>query len=305
MTYASGSAHGLRYVKETVFNVTPTTPTMQDIGYTSCDLKLSRGSFQSNTIRSDGQIEDITLGSDEITNGFGFEFNYGDYDDILAGVLDGEWDADILKCGQTPSSFTFERHFGDIAKDAVYTGCKIDTFNLSVQTESIITGSFGIVGAGYVPFSGTPLDPDPLATTGNPRFNAFTGTIKEGGVTIGVVSGIDLTLAMSRVLDRTIFSGRTASNVNRGRANLTGTLTAFFENETLFNKFANDTYSSLEFTIGDGVSKSYTFLIPRLKYTDADVSVDSEGSIEMSMPFQSLLDTTEATNLVITRIPGV
>lgn len=305
MAFANGSSHRLCYIKEDTFNVIPDTPTMQEIGITSCDLKLTRSSFQSATLRSDGQLEDITLGSNQVTNGFAFELNYGDYDDILAGAVDGEWVGNVLECAQIPQSFTFERGFGDVNQYGTYTGCKIDTFGLSVQVESIITGTFGIIGAGALPFSTTPLDASPLTPSGNKRYNSFTGTIVEGGSVIGVVTGIDLSLSMSRSLDMTIFSGPTASNINRGRAIMTGTLSAFFEDETLFNKFANETESSVEFTIGDGITKSYIYNISRLKYTDANINVSDEGTVTMSMPFTALLDSATGTNVTVTRIPGV
>ena len=89
-----------------------------------------------------------------------------------------------------------------------------------------------------------------------------------------------------------------------GRSNLTGTVSAYFENATLLTKFIAETESSIEFTLGNGTTKSYTFLIPRIKYSGGDNPASGEGPIVISMPFQALYDSSEATNLKITRIPG-
>jgi len=69
----------------------------------------------------------------------------------------------------------------------------------------------------------------------------------------------------------------------------------------MFNKFVNETVSSVEIVLGNGTTKSYTILIPRLVYSGSDTAVSGEGPITLSMPFQSLLDPTEQTNLKITR----
>jgi hypothetical protein len=44
-----------------------------------------------------------------------------------------------------------------------------------------------------------------------------------------------------------------------------------------------------------------TFLFPRVKVNSADVGVDGPTSRVVSMSFVALYDTTEATNLSITR----
>ena len=51
-----------------------------------------------------------------------------------------------VKAGTTKRSFTIEREFGDIDKYARFTGCMINTINLSLKPNAIVTGTFGIVG---------------------------------------------------------------------------------------------------------------------------------------------------------------
>ena len=49
------------------------------------------------------------------------------------------------------------------------------------------------------------------------------------------------------------------------------------------------------------VANAYTFQFPKVKINSADVGVDGPTSRMISMSFVALFDSTEATNLKITR----
>ena len=132
-------------------------------------------------------------------------------------------------------------------------------------------------------------------------FDSFTGEIKEGGGTIAVITSIDFNLQNG--LEPVFVVGRnTTPRIVPGRSNLTGTVSAYFENKTMLDKFINETESSIELELG-ATSEKYDFEIPRIKYTGSDNPVSGEGPIVLNMPFQALYDETEETNLIITRTP--
>lgn len=304
MTFSTGGFHGLRYVPEVAFGVTPSTPQMITLRSKASDLGVNKDSFQSEELRSDRQISDLRHGAVKVSGGFDFEFSYGEFDTILEMALFAAFNANVLKTGTTAKFATFERAFADIGKYGVFTGCMVDSLTLNVPSNGMVTGKVGLVGKNALPVSGTPLDASPTASQTNSPFDGFTGAIKEGGSSIAVVTSIDLDLKNS--LDPAFVLGsKYAAAITPGRSNLTGSVSAWFDSETMLNKFINETESSLEFTLGDGTTKSYTFLIPRIKYSGGGaVNVSGEGRIALSMPFQALYDSVEATNLKITRIPG-
>lgn len=302
MTFATGGFHGLRYVPEVTFGTTPSTPAMVALRHTECSLVLSKDSFQSNELRSDRQISDLRHGIQSVGGSVGYEFSYGEFDPILEGALFSTWNTNVLKSGVTSKFFTMERAFADITQYGVFTGCMVNGFSLSVQPNAIVTGSFDLIGKG-ASYSGTPLDASVTASQTNSPFDSFTGTIEEGGSTIAIITGLELNLANGLEATQVVGSNTTPAIVP-GRSNLTGTVSAYFENATLLTKFINETESSIEFTLGNGTTKSYTFLIPRIKYSGGDNPASGEGPIVISMPFQALYDTSTATNLQITRIPG-
>lgn len=302
MTFATGGFHGLRYVAESTWSTTPTTPEMVKLRHKTCSLVLSKETNQSAELRDDRQISDFRHGTQKIEGDIEFELSYGEYDPILEGALFGAWTTNVLKVGTTAKSFTFERAFADIGQYGIFPGCMVKTTKLSVKPNEIVSGTFSLIGKGGS-YSSSPLDASPTASQTNLPFDSFTGELSEGGSSIAVVTGLELSLENNLDPAYVVFSNQ-AAGVIPGRSNLTGTLSAYFENLTLLNKFINETESSLEFTLGNGTTKSYTFLVPRLKYSGGSNPVKDEKGIILEMPFQALYDATTGTNLQITRIPG-
>lgn len=301
MAFASGGFHGLSYTPETVFGETPSTPEMVSLRHTSCSLVLSKDSFQSDELRSDRQISDLRHGVQRVQGDIGIELSYGEYDPLLEMALFGTWNSDVLKVGTTAKSATIERAFADINQYGVFTGCMASSFRLSVTPNSIVTGTITLAGKGAT-YSGTALDAMPAASLTNSPFDSFSGAILEGGATTAIVTGIEISLD-NGLQPAFVIGSNKAAAMTPGRSNLTGTISAYFENLSALNKFINETESSLQFTLGDGAAKSYTFVLPRIKYTGGDNPTNGEGPMVLSMPFQALYDSVTGTNLKITRIP--
>jgi hypothetical protein len=268
-------------------------------------LNVVKDNFVSNEIRNDRQIVDSRHGLKRIEGDINFELGYGYLDDFLEAALFGSWTTNVLKAGTTAKYFSIERAFNDVAQFMVFKGCMIDRLTLNVQPNAMITGSFGIVGKD-VAVSGATVDAGGgiTAAATNAPYDGFAGAISEGG---GAVDNItQLTLELQNNLAPSFVVGLdTTPQILAGRSMLTGEVTAFFESATLFNKFLNETESSISFTLtGLGSAGDQTWLIPRVKYNAGNVNVqNADDGLLVTMPFQALRDSTEATNLKITRVP--
>ncbi len=300
MPIASGSAHGLYYVPEVIAGTTPETPELVALRHTGCTLGVSRDSFQSKELRSDRQIAGVRTGADKVAGNIEFELSYGEFDPLFAAVFCNEWQGNILKAGVLQKSLTFQRSFGDIGEHGIYRGCYINKFSLSVKPNNIITGSFEVSGLS-AEYTDEGLDDSPTASQTYDVFDSFTGVLKEGGTEIAIVTGLDISLD-NGITPQFCVGSRDAAFVTFGRSTASGTITAFFENSTLLQKFLSETSSSLEFTFGTGLSKSYKLLLPAIRYTGADNPVSDEGPISLSLPFMPVLDPVTGTNIQLTRI---
>jgi len=274
---------------------------------TGDSLNLTKTSSQSAELIGDRTIRSLRLGNEAVAGDISFELAYGDFDDMLAAVMCKTWDTNVLKQGVTVPTFGIEKGFTDIVQYIEYVGCAVNTLAISISTDSIITGTLGIIGAGVSndpAYAATPAVATPTEPDYTEPFVSFDGEVLLGGTdACGLVTGIDFTIDNGITANYTICTPEAAS-LTPDRFNVTGTLTMLFENAAELNKFVSETTSSLTITLTDDVGNELDFSFPKIKYTGGDVSVSGGGVIPISLPFQALYDETAASTLVITRTPA-
>lgn len=299
--FASGARTELSYVKETTFGTTPSGPSMQLVPTTGNTLNKTKTQLQSNTIRSDRMIEDHRHGFNSVVGSIPVELAHGNHDDFLEWALFSDpWAANVLKAGTTEVSFSVEKRFTDVTRYHQFTGCEIARFSLSAVPDSMVTASFDILGKDMA-VSGTSLDASPTAAADKDPFDSFSGSLQEGGSSIATLTAFEFTLE-NNLGAAQVLGATTTPDIFSGRSNLTGRITAYFEDDTLLSKFLDETESSLQIVLSDPASNTLTIDVPRIKYTGGDVPVSGEGPILVTLPWQGLYDSsTELTNLKITR----
>lgn len=214
---------------------------------------------------------------------------------------------EVLKAGVERRSFTFMRHFSDIQSADkpfhLFKGVELNMLSLSIQPGAIITGTFGVLGREPALATTAPAGATLELPTTSKVYDSFTGSLKENGSTIGIVTEISLSLENGLEPRFVVFSDLTLEP-SVGRSNCTGQITVYFENATMLEKFLDETASSLEFTLIDEDGNTLRFTLPNIKYTGGQPDVSNQGSITLAMPFQAIYDAAEATQIKIERIPA-
>lgn len=307
---SDSARHNLYYLIESVFGTTPAaSPAFVDLRHTGTTLGTSKGSNVSEELHENRQIKDFRHGTKTVAGDVNFELSYTSFEDFLEATLLGTWATNILKAGITRRSFSVLRHFTDIVGADkpyhLYSGCEINTLNLSIAADSIVTGTFGLMGKSPSLLAdltslGIPTFGDPTTTE---PFDAFTGSISEGGSGIATIT--ELTLSLTNNLERrTVVGADTTLQHAIGRSNVTGSINVYFEDSALMEKFLAETVSTLAVTLTDPAGNSYLIELPRIKYTGGQPDVSGEGAVQINLPFQAIYDPTEDTNIKITRIPA-
>lgn len=307
---SNGSRHSVFAIKETDYGVTPTAaspvPEYGKVRYNTCTLGIDRDSLQSAEIRSDRQIVDFRSGQNKVGGNITGEVSLDPmFLDFLASVLGGSWDdaSKSVKAGILRNSYTFLRHFEDMVSPAkawmIIPGIEFSTFSLSVEPGKIATYTLETIGQGYTPSATPPASAVFNSSSTNSPMDAFTGTINEGGSPIATVTKLDLKLdnALNR---RFVIGNRNTIRPDEGRSNLTGSMTTYFDNTALLEKFLGDTNSKLSFTLTAG-SDTLTFNLPNIKYTSGKQDVTAEGAVSMPMNFQAIYSPADATQIIVTR----
>lgn len=304
MAIASGARHSAYYIEEEEYGVTPENPAWTQIRLRpGMSLGLTKEAFESEEINDTRQVSDLRHGTRQAQGEIPVELSPLSFDDFLAAVLCGTWDTDTdtLKVGQQRRSYTIERHFADIGQYLRYKGVEINSMNLTVTPSGIVQAGFSVLGQGMDNPDTQPLAGAtylPRATTS--PYDGFGGSLTEGGTPVAVVSEIALTIenGMQPVF---VIGSRDSLRPSIDKLRVTGTVTAYFENAVLYEKFLNETETSLSFTLGTGTAgQGLRFTIPRLKYSGGQPD-SVAGPIPLAMGFTGTYDPVEETTIIIER----
>ena len=303
MTIATGSRHNLSYVVEATFGTTPSSPGFTPIRHTGTTLGLSKDAVESEELREDRQVAHFRHGNKSVTGDINFELSYGGLDALLEATLCGTWATNVLKAGTTRRSYTVERHHQDIGKYLRSTGCQFNTMSLSVAPNSMVTGSFGIIGSGFTT-SGSALGSATYsAESTTAPFDSFSGSITEGGSAIAIITALELNIDNGMEALYVVGSADTLLP-SIGKSSVTGSVTAYFENTTLLDKFVAETTSSIQFTLTDAAGNDYIVLLPKVKYNSGNPEVSGPGAITVTLDFVALYNSSDASQIKITRVPA-
>lgn len=206
-----------------------------------------------------------------------------------------------IKDGTTRRSFTIERFFDDLDVYWRFTGCEFDKLSMSIKANAIAEGSLSVIGqnmsTGTAILTGATYG-DPNSTTPIP---SFLGVMKEGGSVTAAVT--ELSFNFENGLDpQFVIGSQICADASTKEFKVTGQMTARFEDGTLFNKFVNETESSMQLTLPDAAGNIMTIIFPRVKYTGGSVDVKDTGPLTQVMPFAALEDSTTDCTVIIRRL---
>ncbi|MEG0322888.1 MAG: phage tail tube protein [Raoultibacter sp.] len=303
---AEGSRYSSYYVLENESGTTPANAKFEIFRVTKSGLDINIKTLQSEELRDDAETADFRLGARHVEGSISGEMSFGTFDELIAAACRGSWGEDnILKGGIERKSFTFVDFNADLpAKPyTIYRGCEINSMNIQVSAEAMTTIEFGVVGR-----SMEIVQTLPAGATLNPRtiaspMDGFSGELREGGTQISVITELGLSIE-NGIEPRFVVGSKFSIKPGAKRRNVTGSVNVYFDDNTLREKFLNETETSISFDLMDPAnpSKKYTFTVPRLKFTEAPHPVDGEGDIMLNMGYQGLLDPTTGSSIKVERV---
>lgn len=301
MAFAQGSRSSLSYIVESTFGTTP-AGNFTNLPFSTHSLNLTKDRVAGNDIQADRMPRVDRHGNRQVAGDIAVDLRDGDYDAFLESALLNTWATNVLKVGTTPKFFSVEDYAADIDQARLFTGLAVSTMGISLAPNQMVTTTFGMVGKDMTIGA---VEKTQDAASGAAPFDAYSGDISIGNVggatPVAIVTSLDFTLTNS-FAPTFVIGDASAPSLEYGRAEVEGTLTAYFEDATLINRFLNETETEIEVSVDDPTgANSYTFTFPRVKINSADVGVDGPTSRMISMSFVALYDTTEGTNLKITR----
>ena len=307
-TFAQGSRSSLRYVVESTFGTTPTVDASAKsivLPFTSHSLNLTKDLVAGTDIQADRMPRHERHGNKQSAGDIVCDLRGGDFDPFIESAMLSSFDTSdgSILVGTSPKYFSIEDYSADIDQARLFTGQTVSTMGVSIAPNQMVTTTFGMVGKGMT--IGATQKTQDAASTNSP-FDAYSGDLQIGNNVAGlaasaIITAIDFNVSNSFAPTFVVGSDETPA-LEVGRAEITGSFSAYFEDDALINRFLNETESAIQVSVNDPTAaNAYTFLFPRVKINSADVGVDGPTSRIISLSFTSLFDTATSTNLKITR----
>lgn len=207
-----------------------------------------------------------------------------------------------LVVGTTLRTYTFERQYLDRSRYKPFRGVAVNMLKFEIRPDSLVKAVLTMLGMSFGAASGSSVSGSAVtAPAGRRPFSSFAGTLHEGGSALAVATGVDLTIDNGRKLQGVVASNF-SPEVFEGSADVTGQVTMMFTSTAAYNKFVNETFSSLFLKFNDiGGTDFMSIVVPKLTFTGADSEEPEEGPVIKTLPFRSLYDTDAASSLFIQR----
>ena len=211
-------------------------------------------------------------------------------------TLPGRWTY-VPTSSHTDKSFAIEEWFPDVPACEVYAGCKFVSAGLQLPPTGMATCSFGVAGQDLKQRSTTRYYTTPTAAGTSGVVAAVNGVLRVAGATLATVTGLSFDVAANYTGDPVVGANVVPSQFP-GRVRVSGQFTAYFEDGTLRDVFADETQISLLVALttdNTAAANFLSFAMTRVKLGSADKG-DSEGGVVRTYSFTALLDTSGAGN---------
>ncbi|MFQ5956178.1 MAG: phage tail tube protein [Candidatus Brocadiales bacterium] len=309
MAQARGNSTKISYVEEGSFGVTPPSPEMRLMPFTSEELsvkgdafiQVKDGSERVSTSAGSGYMDaggrmalDIELDS------IGTLLKHGLGDSVTTGSSTPF--THVIRGGSgLPPGLSIEKGFSDVGQFMLFKGCRIDTLSLDFPGDGgTVSGTLDILSKAAVTGS-TSVASSLLEVAGAPI--SYQVSIEDGATTLENILGLQLVIRNHLDRDGFVLGSRERHSISEGLRRISGALTLEFEDFSYYERFSDITSSALKITTLQGGFSMEIFL-PKIVFTgSAPVpAVRDAGPLAGLLHFVALNDPSEGTDIKITLI---
>jgi hypothetical protein len=210
--------------------------------------------------------------------------------------------ARMVRNGTTRRSFTIEEAFTDVSQFFAFRGQRLGTLSMDVTAGQIVTGSFGFQGTSTVA-QGTTISSalTPATTTQVVNATSNVGAILESSTLIPLATAIQsFNINLDNALRNQMAVGsKFPTGIGYGRQTITGSLNAYFQDRTLYDRFLNHTSSALSFAFTDGTNHM-RITLPRVFFNSSNPNVSGiDQDVMENIEYTAVQDPTTGCQIQI------
>ena len=226
---------------------------------------------------------------------------------LVAGVVSTSITGRTLTNGSTKNSYFIETDFGSIAAVKYQSGMRVNTMNLAVTAQQIITGGFEFVGKQGFTASTT------VAST--VVTSAGTNTPMTAAANVTKILSDDANLATSinafsvdinnNMAPRPTVGSKFSSEPVDGGLDVTGNLNVYFDRIDFYDKLIDHTSFSLDYVMRDDSDNAVIVSLPEIKATTGDpLAAGKDADVFLDLQYQAIKDPTLAYTIRIDLLPA-
>lgn len=209
--------------------------------------------------------------------------------------------AKVIRVGTTPTSLLIEKEYSDVTEFVYFTGMRVGSLSMSVEAESIATGTLTFQGKEGFSQATTIGDGSPAAASSDTSLNATSdvGGLQEGGTNLTTALR-SVALEMNNNLrPKPQVGDRSPVNIGLGFVDVSGTIEAYFEDNVLYDKFLQHTGTSLSFKLIDPVTGStMVWTVPNLFFSSGNPTTSGgNDDVILPMEFSGIRDSVTSTSI--------
>jgi hypothetical protein len=228
-----------------------------------------------------------------------------------AGTMTGTLKGSHLRNGTTRKSFTLEKLYSDLSPQQyqAFTGMRVGSMELTIAPGAIVNGQFGFSGKQGLSSGATVGTGAPTAAATNDVMNAVDniGNIRIDGA--AAAAGVYFTEVAFNVnnnpRNQPAIGSLANVGIGLGRTQITGTISSYFQNRDLFDRYLAFSALSLSFTATDAAGNAYLYHFPSIKFTNGQaVAGGNDQDVLATLEFACRRSPTYGFMLGINRFPA-
>lgn len=213
----------------------------------------------------------------------------------------------LVKAGDTRKSFSILREFSDFEGGEkpflLYAGCEVASWNLTAAANGLAKSTFTMFGRSMSgPSTTAPTNANFIPAFDTEPFDTFSGQMDIDGAESAIVTDYNLTINNGHA-PRYVIGKEVSEDASVNQSIIEGSITVYFNDATLYEKFVNETAFALTLNLQDSAGNQMIVALPNLKVgsgTQPDVSGD--GPITLTVNFTAHKDETLESHISIQRV---
>lgn len=222
--------------------------------------------------------------------------------DSVTGVMAGKatW---VPLTGHTRDYYTLEHWFGTVSQSELFTDVVVTACTIRIPGSGWVTVEFQLMGLDMTTGT-TEYFTSPAQAVNSKAFEASGGALLINGARVATLSSLEITITGNYSAPGGVVGSETDPDIFPGSVEVSGTLTALFDNVTVRDAFLNKTPTAVYMAMANSKLPAADFCVVgmgAIEFGGADLD-DAEKGLSRTCPFIGLEDITGATNTFATTV---